>query len=71
MHRNSIKARPPTPSLTDRLDRLAKLSLRLGTLKSEPALLAAIVDEAARLLGAQSVLLVLQTAQDMVFQGLS
>ena len=63
MQRKPIKARSPTPSLPDRLDRLAQLPLRWGSLKSEPALLAAIVDEAARLLGAQRVLLVLQTAQ--------
>lgn len=63
MQRHPIKARNPTPSLPDRLERLAQLSLRLGTMKSEPALLAAIAREAARLLGAQRVLLVLQAAQ--------
>ena len=45
---------------TARLDRLAQLPLRLGKLKDEAALHAAIANEAARLLRAQRVLLVLQ-----------
>ncbi len=47
-------------SSTALLDRLAQLPLRFGKLKHETALHAAIVSEAARLLGAQRVLLVLQ-----------
>ncbi len=46
-------------SATSRLDRLSQLPLRLGKLKNEAALHGAIVTEAARLLGAQRVLLVL------------
>ena len=46
-------------SASSRLDRLAQLPLRLGKLKNEAALHGAIVSEAARLLGAQRVLLVL------------
>jgi len=46
--------------MSSRLDRLAQLPLRFGKLKNEAALHAAIVAEAARLLGAQRVLLVLQ-----------
>ena len=57
MKTKPTRARAPAPL---RLDRLAQLPLRLGKLKSEPALHAAIVSEAARLLGAQRVLLVLQ-----------
>ncbi len=44
---------------TARLDQLSQLPLRLAKAKSESALHAAIVAEAARLLGAQRVLLVL------------
>ncbi len=51
---------PTTP--TSRLDRLAQVPLHLGQQKSEAALHLAIVSEAARLLGAQRVLLVLQPA---------
>ncbi len=43
------------------LDRLARVPLRLAKAKGEAALHAAIVAEAARLLGAQRVLLVLQS----------
>ena len=57
MKTKPTNARAPAPS---RLDRLAQLPLRLSKLKTEPALHAAIVTEAARLLGAQRVLLVLQ-----------
>ncbi|HRH88088.1 MAG TPA: hypothetical protein PLO41_14655, partial [Rubrivivax sp.] len=42
------------------LDRLAQAALRIGKAKSDSALRAAIVAEAARLLGAQRALLVLQ-----------
>ena len=50
----------PTVSPLARLDRLARLPLRFGRSKDEAALHAAIVTEAARLLGAQRVLLTLQ-----------
>jgi signal transduction histidine kinase/DNA-binding NarL/FixJ family response regulator/putative methionine-R-sulfoxide reductase with GAF domain len=63
MQRKPNQARTPTPSLPDRLDRLAQLPLLFGQLKSGHALHAAIVDEAAALLGARRVLLVLQTEQ--------
>ena len=57
-----MKAEPkknPTPSAAQ-LQRLAQLPLRLGKLQAEAALHTAIATEAARLLGAQRVLLVLQ-----------
>ena len=46
---------------SSRLDRLAQLPLRLGKLKADGALHTAIVSEAARLLGARRVLLVLRS----------
>jgi GAF domain-containing protein len=57
MQARSSRSRAPFAS---QLDRLAQLPLRLGKLKNGAALHAAIVAEAARLLGAQRVLLVLQ-----------
>ncbi|MFN3809703.1 MAG: GAF domain-containing protein [Roseateles asaccharophilus] len=59
----SARSSITTPSWPDRLDRLARLPLRLGGLKRESALLSAVLDEALQLLGAQRVLLVLQTRQ--------
>jgi len=56
IHHPAARQRPSTA----RLDRLARLPLRLGQPKDEAALHAAIVSEAARLLAAQRVLLVLQ-----------
>ena len=53
--------RARTTPASSPLDRLARLPLRLGRLKNEAALHAQIVAEAARLLRAQRVLLVLQT----------
>jgi GAF domain-containing protein len=47
---------------SSRLDSLARLPLRLSRLKTEAALLAAIVGATVRLLGGQRVLLVLETA---------
>ena len=57
MQASSNKRRSATLS---QLDRLAQLPLRLGKLANEAALQAAIVTAAARLLGAQRVLLVLE-----------
>ena len=57
MHATSTRTRS---SAASRLDRLAQLPLRLSKPKTEPLLHAATVGEAARLLGAQRVLLVLQ-----------
>ena len=61
-----MQARPKktqAPALSQ-LDRLARLPMRFGKLKSEAALHATIVSEAKKLLGAQRVLLVLQRAAD-------
>ena len=52
--------RPTATRAAARLERLVQLPLRLGRLKSEAALHAAIVAEATRLLRPQRVLLVLQ-----------
>ena len=60
MKAKSKTTRTTTATRLARLARLAQLPLRLGQPKSEAALHAAIVTEAARLLGAQRVLLVLQ-----------
>ncbi len=57
MQAHSKKTRKPTLS---RLDRLARLPLRLARSKNEIALHSAIVDAAVKLLGAQRVLLVMQ-----------
>jgi hypothetical protein len=60
MKTRSTKTPARATPRSDRLDRLAQLPLRFGKLTNEPALHAAIVSEAARLLRAQRVLLVLQ-----------
>ena len=60
MTTRSTQARARATPRSDRLDRLAQLPLRLSKSLSDPALHAAIITEAARLLGAQRVLLVLQ-----------
>ena len=60
MQARSTKTRARAATRRHGLDRLAQLPLRLGKLKTEAARHAAITAEAARLLGAQRVLLVLQ-----------
>ena len=63
MQRPAVKTKPSRDRTraSSRLDRLARLPLRLSKLKTEAALHSAIVAEAVRLLRAQRVLLVLQT----------